>query len=182
MKTVKTVKRTIPKMQNGGSKKDKWGRSSDADWYGFDPKTKKWTGDQALSAGDLKALAHQKRGMGSDADYTYVKKSGPIKNELGSTTPAQRTQLRKSMAKASTLDKIYEGAPNIGRMVGKSAADISKKSILQKQKNGGTIMYKKGGALKKVDKAKNPGLNKLPKEVKNKMGYMKKGGSIKKKM
>ena len=148
MKTVKTVKRTIPKMQNGGSKKDKWGRSSDADWYGFDPKTKKWTGDQALSAGDLKALAHQKRGMGSDADYTYVKKSGSIMNELGSTTPAQRTQLRKSMAKASTLQKMYEGAPNIGRMVGKSAADIPKKSILQNQKNGGIIKMKKESIVK----------------------------------
>lgn len=49
-------------------------------------------------------------------------------------------------------------------------------------KYGGATMYKKGGALKKVDKTKNPGLDKLPKEVKNKMGYMKKGGSIKKKM
>ena len=31
--------------QEGGtnSKKDKWGRSSDSEWYGFDPKTKEWT-------------------------------------------------------------------------------------------------------------------------------------------
>jgi hypothetical protein len=40
--------------------------------------------------------------------------------------------------------------------------------------------FKKGGAaLKKVDKEKNPGLSKLPTEVRNKMGYMKKGGSAK---
>jgi len=39
---------------------------------------------------------------------------------------------------------------------------------------------KKGGsALKEVDKEKNPGLSKLPTEVRNKMGYMKKGGSAK---
>ena len=31
-------------------------------------------------------------------------------------------------------------------------------------------------ALKKTDKEKNPGLAKLPKEVRNKMGYMKEGG------
>jgi hypothetical protein len=38
--------------------------------------------------------------------------------------------------------------------------------------------FKKGGmALKKIDKEKNPGLSKLPTEVRNKMGYMKKGGS-----
>ena len=40
---------------------------------------------------------------------------------------------------------------------------------------------KKGGiALKPVDKEKNPGLAKLPTQVRNKMGYMKKGGRVKK--
>jgi hypothetical protein len=34
-----------------------------------------------------------------------------------------------------------------------------------------------GKALKEVDSEKNPGLAKLPTEVRNKMGYMKKGGS-----
>lgn len=42
--------------------------------------------------------------------------------------------------------------------------------------------FKKGGmVLKKVDKEKNPGLSKLPKEVRHKMGYMKKGGKVKRK-
>jgi hypothetical protein len=39
-----------------------------------------------------------------------------------------------------------------------------------------------GKALKKVDSKKNPGLSKLPKEVRNKMGFMKRGGTAKKKM
>ena len=39
-----------------------------------------------------------------------------------------------------------------------------------------------GGALKEVDSSDNPGLSKLPTEVRNKMGYMKKGGMAKKKM
>jgi len=39
-----------------------------------------------------------------------------------------------------------------------------------------------GGALKAVDSSDNPGLSKLPTEVRNKMGYMKKGGMAKKKM
>jgi hypothetical protein len=38
---------------------------------------------------------------------------------------------------------------------------------------------KKGGAMKAVDEDKNPGLKKLPSEVRNKMGYMKKGGKPK---
>ena len=36
-----------------------------------------------------------------------------------------------------------------------------------------------GGSLKPVDKEKNPGLSKLPTKVRNKMGFMKKGGKVK---
>ena len=32
--------------------------------------------------------------------------------------------------------------------------------------------------MKKVDKKKNPGLAKLPTAVRNKMGFMKKGGKV----
>ena len=40
--------------------------------------------------------------------------------------------------------------------------------------------YEEGGkAMKPVDAKKNPGLSKLPKEVRNKMGYMKEGGKAK---
>ena len=39
--------------------------------------------------------------------------------------------------------------------------------------------FKEGGALKEVDSSENPGLSKLPTEVRNKMGYMKKGGMTK---
>ena len=40
----------------------------------------------------------------------------------------------------------------------------------------------KNGDLVEVDSDKNPGLSKLPTEVRNKMGYMKKGGMAKKGM
>jgi hypothetical protein len=39
--------------------------------------------------------------------------------------------------------------------------------------------FEKGGALKETDAETNPGLAKLPTEVRNKMGYMKKGGDLK---
>ena len=38
------------------------------------------------------------------------------------------------------------------------------------------IGHNNGGMMKAVDADKNPGLSKLPTEVRNKMGYMKKGG------
>jgi hypothetical protein len=39
--------------------------------------------------------------------------------------------------------------------------------------------FKEGGFMKPVDSEENPGLSKLPTEVRNKMGYMKKGGKVK---
>ena len=38
--------------------------------------------------------------------------------------------------------------------------------------------FKRGGALKPVDPKTQKGLSKLPTEVRNKMGYMKKGGKV----
>ena len=42
-----------------------------------------------------------------------------------------------------------------------------------------TKKFGSGGALKETDSSENPGLSKLPTEVRNKMGYMKKGGMAK---
>ena len=39
--------------------------------------------------------------------------------------------------------------------------------------------FKEGGAMKPVDMKKNPGVAKLPTAVRNKMGFMKKGGMAK---
>ena len=44
-----------------------------------------------------------------------------------------------------------------------------------------TKKFGSGGSLKAVDSSDNPGLSKLPTEVRNKMGYMKKGGMAMKK-
>ena len=40
--------------------------------------------------------------------------------------------------------------------------------------------FKEGGTMKKIDAKKNPGMAKLPTAVRNKMGFMKKGGVAKK--
>ena len=53
---------------------------------------------------------------------------------------------------------------------------ISRAQMKQEVSTGSKKMKKK---LKKVDKKKNPGLAKLPTKVRNKMGYMKKGGKVK---
>ena len=53
---------------------------------------------------------------------------------------------------------------------------ISRAQMQKEISTGSKKMKKK---LKKVDKKKNPGLAKLPTKVRNKMGYMKKGGRVK---
>ena len=52
---------------------------------------------------------------------------------------------------------------------------ISRTQMSKQISTGAKKMKKK---LKPVDKKKNPGLSKLPKKVRNKMGYMKKGGRV----
>lgn len=107
---------------------------------------KKAQGGDTLSRRELAALAHQKRGMG-EIDRTFVKKSGPVVNELGNLTDYQMRQLKDYMKKSGTARKIYEGLPNVGRIVGKSAADIPKGSKLEKQKRGGKVKKAKAGML-----------------------------------
>ena len=58
---------------------------------------------------------------------------------------------------------------------------MMKKPMMQK---GGDVKkiqktFKPKKNLKKVDAKKNPGLAKLPTRVRNKMGFMKKGGAVK---
>ena len=55
---------------------------------------------------------------------------------------------------------------------------ISRAQMKQQVSIGGTKKMKKK-RLKPVDKKKNPALAKLPTKVRNKMGFMKKGGRVK---
>ena len=83
----------------------------------------------------------------------------------------------------------YQGAKD-GGIIGKKKKEKDKsikEKILPKKKKDRLnqlrkeLGMKKGGsALKPVDKEKNPGLAKLPTQVRNKMGYMKKGGQVRK--
>jgi hypothetical protein len=59
---------------------------------------------------------------------------------------------------------------------------ISKSVGEEFMKTDKTKKFGSGKVVKAVDASKNPGLSKLPTEVRNKMGYMKKGGMAKKKM
>ena len=56
-------------------------------------------------------------------------------------------------------------------------------AMKKRMKRGGDVdmikKKKKKKGKKKVDAKKNPGLAKLPEKVRNKMGFMKRGGKVK---
>ena len=62
--------------------------------------------------------------------------------------------------------------------IGKAKDYPGIKKIIEMNKKGKKRFKDGGSALKAVDKSKNPGLAKLPTKVRNKMGYMKKGGRV----
>jgi hypothetical protein len=84
------------------------------------------------------------------------------------------------------LDKLQEkrkegikASKGVKDMIGRGEATKVGKSVFhkfvrEKKAEGGRT------GLKPVDKEKNPGLAKLPTKVRNKMGYMKDGGKVKK--
>ena len=69
-----------------------------------------------------------------------------------------------------------------GGRAGKMGGGMMMKKPMMKV--GGNVkkiekVFKPKKNLKKVDAKKNPGLAKLPTKVRNKMGFMKKGGAVK---
>jgi hypothetical protein len=64
--------------------------------------------------------------------------------------------------------------------IGKAKDYPGIKKIMEMNKRGKKRFRDGGSAMKPVDKSKNPGLAKLPTQVRNKMGYMKDGGKVKK--
>ena len=99
------------------------------------------------------------------------------KNKLKSKQPLSKINKGKSEIFTSKEPKLATGG-RVGRKFGGGMDMGRRKTNIQKIKE--TFGPKKTAAknknLKPVDKKKNPGLAKLPIEVRNKMGYAKKGG------
>ncbi len=98
--------------------------------------------------------------------------------KAGSVDPSLKEALRKSGSKSlQKTDKILRkkkmNGGRIGRRLGGGADMAKRKTNVQKIRE---TFGPKTKNLKPVDKKKQKGLAKLPIEVRNKMGYAKKGG------
>ena len=79
------------------------------------------------------------------------------------------------MANTRRMNRLEE----LGRVDSEKAfTRKGKRNLKDEKKRIVRELKKDGGSLKSVDKEKNPGLAKLPTKVRNKMGYMKKGGKV----
>lgn len=95
-----------------------------------------------------------------------VKVAGAV---IGSAGAAAGTYLRATSQKVADKQKAKADVQNAEQTLAKSKV-MRKGGKLKKMMVGGT--------LKSVNPSANPGLAKLPTEVRNKMGYKKKGGKV----
>ena len=83
----------------------------------------------------------------------------------------------KSGGPVKKIKKMQDGGPALKSTINRMGFPMSGSTGTNKYEN--SLMMKKGGSLKPVPSDK-VGLSKLPTAVRNKMGYQKKGGTIKK--
>jgi hypothetical protein len=100
---------------------------------------------------------------------------------MGQMSELEKRRQMEKMARA----KKYLGPAQQGELISQdpSAAGLpAVGSPLMRKKGGKVKKCAEGGSLKETDAEENPGLAKLPTDVRNKMGYMRKGGKAKKMM
>ena len=122
---------------------------------------------------NIKKFQEQKEKIIKMTDKYKSKVNDPeVKKKMNETTSKTLGKI-SNILKGEKVKKANGG--RIGRRLGGGTNMAKRKTNVQKIKE--TFAPKsKNKNLKSVDKKKNPGLAKLPIEVRNKMGYAKKGG------
>ena len=135
------------------------------------PMMKKGGSFMSASSTDKRKISG--RGGGADSG-----KAGEARSKAG----VQEVRIKKGIKKGiKRIKDIVTLKP-----FHKAAEKAYKKSLAEGKTNRGTaedtknmrVRRKMGGSLKPVNPQTQKGLSKLPTEVRNKMGYMKKGGKV----
>ena len=122
---------------------------------------------------DVKLTALKARGQMKKQSQDFDRDIQKVKSKLGQSMQKLKGEkvTESGVSKGKDIIKKATGG-RVGRRFGGDTMK-KKKSDVQKIKE---TFSPKGKNLKPVDKKKNPGLAKLPIEVRNKMGYARKGG------
>lgn len=117
-------------------------------------------------------------------DKAIVKKAVKLHDEQlhgGKETNLSKLKKGGRMKKEGGCVGRYKSGGGVSYGAKKTKEDIKDIAAIKRMKPKlESVTMKEGGSLKAVDAEENPGLAKLPTNVRNKMGYAKKGGSIKK--
>jgi hypothetical protein len=133
-----------------------------------------------------KGIALKNEGAALKADGKTLKAAGKILNKQAEARGTFSQGVKDSFNTLTSFGKAKFGAsvpvkhnPPVGM---KHNSDHTKLVSVAKAKKGGAVKkYAKGGSLKAVPSDKVNSLGKLPTAVRNKMGFQKKGGAVKKK-
>jgi len=131
---------------------------------------------------------------GEKTNLSKLKKGGRMKKEggcVGRYKEGGSIKMKKDAADIKDIQKIKLTKTKKAAAPSKAAIKPAMSNIAEPAPDMGAMppMMKKGGyakkcaeggSLKSVDAEENPGLAKLPTNVRNKMGYAKKGGEVKK--
>jgi len=132
---------------------------------------------------------------GDKTDLSKLKKGGRMKKKDGGCVGRYKAGgsigMKKDSGDIKDIQKIKLSKPKKAAAPSKAAIKPAMSNIAEPAPDMGAMppMMKKGGyakkcaeggSLKSVDAEENPGLAKLPTNVRNKMGYAKKGGEVKK--
>ena len=98
--------------------------------------------------------------MAEDSARTKMLRDAPVDEDMG---PIKRMVKSAAVKGSELLDRL--GVRQEKEYENKSKEELSVKKA-------------EGGMLKDVDEKENPGLAKLPEDVRNKMGYKRSGGKI----
>ena len=124
----------------------------------------------------------KKYNMGGMASYDQAMQDPKAKKMMRDASLART--LKANPISETELSSISDsgaakGLRNYGRMY-KQGLGMKPDTTYEYKKGGKVKKCAEGGSLKSVDAEENPGLAKLPTNVRNKMGYAKKGGKVKK--
>jgi hypothetical protein len=141
------------------------------------------------------AMHDKQEHPGEKTDLSKLKKGGRMKKKDGGCVGRYKAGgsigMKKDSGDIKDIQKIKLSKPKKAAAPSKAAIKPAMSNIAEPAPDMGAMppMMKKGGyakkcaeggSLKSVDAEENPGLAKLPTNVRNKMGYAKKGGEVKK--
>lgn len=119
---------------------------------------------------------------GEKTNLSKLKKGGRMKKEVGTVKKYKAggaIEMKKDAGDKDDIKKVKQTKPK--KAAAPSAASKDVMNTPKYFKKGNSVKKcNEGGSLKSVDTEENPGLAKLPTNVRNKMGYAKKGGKVKK--